>query len=39
MAAYDVGDLDPTGPQAEFDRLAAGIVGNLAPSGIDTDGV
>ncbi|WP_426404644.1 endonuclease/exonuclease/phosphatase family protein [Streptomyces sp. R-07] len=30
VATYNVENLDPTDPQAKFDRLAAGIVGNLA---------
>ncbi|MFF0749428.1 endonuclease/exonuclease/phosphatase family protein [Streptomyces sp. NPDC004267] len=30
VATYNVQNLDPTDPQAEFDRLAAGIVRNLA---------
>ncbi|MEU1226535.1 endonuclease/exonuclease/phosphatase family protein [Streptomyces sp. NPDC005828] len=30
VATYNVENLDPTDPQAKFDRLAAGIVGNLS---------
>lgn len=30
VATYNVENLDPTDPQAKFDRLAAGIVTNLA---------